>query len=91
MTNWLGLITNYFYHSNISEIKYYIYVCLRENLSKRELSLRIRSDEYHRLPLETRDEVETNKLLIKFIVKSLIYKEISSNRKFLTLFDIFIL
>ena len=44
-----------------NEIKYYIYVTKRENLSKRELSLRIKSDEYHRLPPETRDKLETNK------------------------------
>ena len=46
---------------DINEIKYYIYVTKRENLSKRELSLRIKSDEYHRLPLETREKLETNK------------------------------
>jgi hypothetical protein len=28
---------------------------------KRELSLKIKSDEYHRLPIETRDKLETNK------------------------------
>ena len=46
---------------DISEIKYYIYVTKRENLSMRELMLRIKSDEYHRLPIETRDKLETNK------------------------------
>ncbi len=46
---------------DISEIKYYIYVTKRENLSKRELSLRIKNDEYHRLPTETRDKLEKNK------------------------------
>ena len=46
---------------DINEIKYYIYVTKRENLSKRELSLRIKSDEYHRLPPKTRDKLETNK------------------------------
>ena len=46
---------------DINEIKYYIYVTKRENLSKRELSLRIKNDEYHRLPLETREKLETNK------------------------------
>ena len=44
-----------------NEIKYYIYVTKRENLSKRELTLRIKSDEYHRLPIETRNKIETNK------------------------------
>ena len=46
---------------DINEIKYYIYVTKRENLSKRELSLRIKNDEYHRLPPATRDKLETNK------------------------------
>ena len=46
---------------DISEIKYYIYVTKRENLSKRELSLRIKNDEYHRLPTKTRDKLEKNK------------------------------
>ena len=46
---------------DINEIKYYIYVTKRENLSKRELSLRIKNDEYHRLPPKTRDKLETNK------------------------------
>ena len=46
---------------DINEIKYYIYVTKRENLSKRELSLRIKNDEYHRLPPETRDKLEANK------------------------------
>jgi predicted nuclease of restriction endonuclease-like (RecB) superfamily len=44
-----------------NEIKHYIYVTKRENLSMRELMLRIKSDEYHRLPIETRDKLETNK------------------------------
>ena len=46
---------------DINEIKYYIYVTKRENLSKRELLLRIKSNGYHRLSPETRDKLETNK------------------------------
>ena len=46
---------------DINEIKYYIYVTRRENLSKRELSLKIKNEEYHRLPLETKEKLETNK------------------------------
>ena len=47
---------------DINEINYYIHITIRDNLSYRKLSERIKSDEYNRLPLETRDEVETNKL-----------------------------
>lgn len=61
-----GKLTWYHYKlllpfKDISEIKYYIYVTKRENLSMRELMLRIKSDEYHRLPIGTRDKLETNK------------------------------
>ena len=40
---------------------YYIHITMRDNLSYRNLSLRIKNDEYHRLPPETRDKLETNK------------------------------
>ena len=54
---------------DINEINYYIHITIRDNLSYRKLFERIKSDEYHRLSLETRDELEKNKLLIKSIVK----------------------
>ena len=46
---------------NLNEINYYISITIRDNLSYRNLSLRIKNDEYHRLPPETRDKLETNK------------------------------
>ena len=39
---------------NLEEVKYYIDVTIRNNLSVRELIDRIKSDEYGRLPLETK-------------------------------------
>ena len=47
--------------NEINELNYYINITIRDNLSYRNLSLRIKSDEYHRLPIETRDKLETNK------------------------------
>ena len=46
---------------DINEINYYIHITIRGNLSYRKLFERIKSDEYHRLPPETRDKLETNK------------------------------
>ena len=46
---------------DINEIDYFIHITIRDNLSYRKLFERIKSDEYHRLPLETRDKLETNK------------------------------
>ena len=50
---------------NINEISYYVDITIRDNLSKRQLSEKIKSDEYHRLPEETR-----NKLLVNKAVKT---------------------
>ena len=47
--------------NDINEVNYYIHITMRDNLSYRNLSLRIKNDEYHRLPPETRDKLETNK------------------------------
>ena len=47
--------------NEINELNYYINITIRDNLSYRNLSLRIKNDEYHRLPIETRDKLETNK------------------------------
>ena len=46
---------------DINEINYYTHITIRDNLSYRKLFERIKSDEYHRLPPETRDKLETNK------------------------------
>ncbi len=46
---------------NIDEIKYYISITIKYNLSKRELSNRIKKDEYKKLPEETRNKLVKNK------------------------------
>ena len=46
---------------NINEIRYYIDITIRDNLSKRQLSEKIKSDEYHRLPEDTRNKLLVNK------------------------------
>ena len=47
--------------NNIDEIKYYISLIERNNLSKRALAERIKSDEYGRLPLETKIKLKKSK------------------------------
>ena len=42
---------------NISEINYYIDISITNNLSIRELRKRIKSNEYERLPIETRNRI----------------------------------
>ena len=46
---------------NLEEVKYYIDVTIRNNLSVRELIDRIKSDEYGRLPLETKLKLKEEK------------------------------
>ena len=42
---------------NINEIKYYINICEKLNLTRDELRLRIKSNEYERLPEETKNKL----------------------------------
>ncbi len=42
---------------DINEINYYIQICEKENLSTRELEKRIKSNEYERLPIDTKDKL----------------------------------
>ena len=46
---------------DINEINYYINITIRDNLSYRKLSEKLKNDEYYRLPHKTRDKLETNK------------------------------
>ena len=46
---------------NLEDVKYYIDVTIRNNLSVRELIERIKSDEYGRLPLETKLKLKEEK------------------------------
>ncbi len=47
--------------TNINEINYYIDVAIRDNLSYRKLADRIKSNEYGRLPLETKLKLKEEK------------------------------
>ena len=48
---------------NVDEIKYYIDVCEKRNLTKRELQSLIKSKEYERLSEETKNKLVTNEEL----------------------------
>ena len=48
---------------NVEEIKYYIDVCEKRNLTKRELEVLIKSKEYERLSEETKNKLITNEEL----------------------------
>ena len=48
---------------NVDEIKYYIDVCEKRNLTKRELESLIKSKEYERLSEETKNKLVTNEEL----------------------------
>ena len=48
---------------NVDEIKYYIDVCEKRNLTKRELQSLIKSNEYERLSEETKNKLVTNEEL----------------------------
>ena len=56
---------------NINKINYYISVCERQHLSKRELRERIKSEEYERLDEETKEKLKNNnKLEVQDLVKN---------------------
>lgn len=42
---------------DVNEIKYYINICCKNNLSKRELHEKIKNKEYERLPKDTKDKL----------------------------------
>ena len=48
------------YLKNIEEIKYYLDLSNKLYLTKRELRLRIKSDEYNRLPAEVKEKLKSN-------------------------------
>ena len=48
------------YLKNIEEIKYYLDLSNKLCLTKRELRLRIKSDEYNRLPVEVKEKLKSN-------------------------------
>ena len=56
---------------NINKINYYISVCERQHLSKRELRERIKSEEYERLDKKTKEKLKNeDKLEVQDLVKN---------------------
>ncbi len=70
---------------NVEEIKYYIYLAINNNLSYRELVGRIKSNEYERLPEETRTKMINvkNSNIVDFIKNPIMIKN-SKNYKVLS-------
>lgn len=46
---------------HINKIIFYINICIKQNLSKRDLINRIKNNEYERLPIEMRDNLKVTK------------------------------
>ncbi len=70
---------------NVEEIDYYIHVAIRSNLSYRKLAERIKSDEYGRLPLETKIKLkESKEVNEKDMVPSTIFVSSSKLKEELT-------
>jgi hypothetical protein len=67
---------------NIDEIKYYISVCEKRNLTKRELEALIKSKEYERLSEETKNKLITNEeLKLPDLVPNPILIKIENNQE----------
>ena len=67
---------------DISKINYYINICEQQNLSVRQLRTRIKSNEYERLPLDTKNKLSINqKSNIIDLIKNPIIIKNSSNYK----------
>ena len=61
-TTWSN-ICEILYLKNIEEIKYYLNLSNKLCLTKRELRLRIKSNEYNRLPVEVKEKLKSNELV----------------------------
>lgn len=68
---------------NIDEVKYYIDICEKNNLSKRELQEKIKNHEYDRLSEETKNKlIESKKLKVDDLIPNpIIIKANSLNEK----------
>ena len=65
---------------DLDEIKYYIYISEKNSLSRDELKVRIKSNEYERLPEDTRNKLSNNRQLnVDDLVKNPILIKNSSN------------
>ena len=69
--------------NDINKINYYINECLCLNLAKRELRNRIKSNEYERLPKETRTKltIQQNENLIDFVKNPIVIKNTNNYTK----------
>ena len=69
--------------NDINKINYYINECLCLNLTKRELRNRIKSNEYERLPKETRTKltIQQNENLIDFVKNPIVIKNTNNYTK----------
>ena len=64
-----------------NKILYYINICNQQNLSKRELIQRIKSNEFERLPEETKNKlIEKHKINIKDLIKNPIIINTAPNK-----------
>ena len=61
---------------NINEIKYYIYISKHNNLSQRQLCIKIKSNEYERLPESTKSKLilEQEDKVMDFVKKPIMIK-----------------
>jgi len=67
---------------NMDEVKYYIDICEKNNLSKRELQEKIKRHEYDRLSEETKNKlIESKKLKVDDLIPDPIIKANSLNEK----------
>ena len=67
---------------NVEEIKYYIDVCEKRNLTKRELEVLIKSKEYERLSEETKNKLITNEeLKLPYLVPNPILIKTENNQE----------
>ena len=70
---------------NINKINYYISVCERQHLSKRELREKIKNKEYQRIPIETKNKiVSKDKIEVKDLVPNPILIRNRNNTEIVT-------
>ena len=68
------------WNDDINKIEYYINICEQQNLSVRQLRERIKSNEYERLPEETKNKLVTNnELKVSDLIKDPIVIKKSNN------------
>ena len=68
------------WNDDINKIEYYINICEQQNLSVRQLRERIKSNEYERLPEETKNKLITNnELKVSDLIKDPIVIKKSNN------------